>query len=300
MFWDYIFLLRPTLFVPVWTFLLIGYARATGGNITGKMPVLLCVFILYTLLMGAIYIINQIADRESDRINKKLFLLSEGYIPLKHAYIEILILLITVFILTIPYPPLFKLFLLFSFIFGILYSVPPFKFKGRPILDLLSNALGYGFLNFSIGWMTIRNFSAQTFLYSLPYIFAVGAVFVNTTIPDIEGDKKSGEITTGVFLGKNNALILSTILIFVSFILSIILEDWMCCIAAICASPLFILALIRKDLKHCFISIRVSAPILVIIIAFLYPWFLVPLLFVFLSQRIYYKKRFGIIYPKIT
>lgn len=297
MFWDYIFLLRPTLFVPVWTFLLIGYARAGGA---GKMPALLCAFILYTLLMGTIYIINQIADRESDKINKKLFLLSEGYISPKNAYIEILVLLIIVLLISIPYPPLFKLFLLFSFILGILYSVPPFKFKGRPIFDLLSNALGYGFLNFSIGWMTTRNFSAQTFLYSLPYIFAVGAVFVNTTIPDIEGDKKTGEITTGVFLGKNNALTLSTILIFSSFILSLILMDWICLIAAICASPLFILALIRKDLKYCFISIRVSAPILVLIIAFLYPWFLVPLLFVFLSQRIYYKKRFGIVYPKIT
>ena len=38
---------------------------------------------LYTLLMGAVYIVNQIADRETDARNNKLYLVAQGYVKLR-------------------------------------------------------------------------------------------------------------------------------------------------------------------------------------------------------------------------
>lgn len=257
-------------------------------------------FVLATFLMGGIYILNQIVDIESDRLNKKLYLLSEGHIPVLHAWIELGVLFVVAWLLAIPFSIQFKIILFLCLIFGILYSVPPFKFKGTPIIDFVWNAVGFGTLAFSLGWVTGTPFSWSTIFYSMPYFFAIGGVFINTTIPDIEGDKCASEITTGVWLGVRKACWLSTGLIFVSLLLSIWLRDWICGIASIVALPLFVLAGLKHDLKSCFISTRVSGPIFVLLVGFKFWWFIPLLVLVVLSLRIYYKWRFNIIYPKIV
>lgn len=297
-FFDHIFLLRPTLWIPVWVFFLLGHCRGADANFWTVE--FWTAFLLYTILMGGVYVINQIVDIESDRINKKLYLLPEGYIKVSHAWIEVGTLFALAWILAIPFTKEFKIILLLSMILGILYSVPPFKFKGRPIFDLLSNSSGYGMLAFSLGWVTGAPFSKLTIIYSLPYFFAVGAVFINTTIPDIEGDKRTNEITTGIFLGESKSYWVSTAFIFISLGLSIWVKDWICGIAAGCAVPLFLVAAIRQNLRWCFISIRVSAPILAILVGIKFWWFIPLLLIIFLSMRIYYKYRFNITYPKIV
>lgn len=300
-FFDYIFILRPTLLVPVWTFLLLGYYRALEEPRVHLRvdPRFVWVFLLYTGLMGGIYILNQIVDRETDRANKKLYLVSEGYVPVKFAYLEMVGLFVIAFLLFLRFPFSLFLFILLSFGLGIVYSVPPLKLKGRPFWDLLSNSLGYGLLNFGVGWMTIRPISGQMFLHSLPYIFSVGAVFVNTTIPDIPGDERSGDRTTGVALGMRKSLLLSSLLLSFALISSLLLKDWICLGASVWSLPLFVRAAIRADLRSCFQSMRIGAPSLVILTGFLFPAFLLLLLLAFFSMRIYYKQRFGVLYPTI-
>ncbi len=297
--WDFIFLTRPILLVPVWTFLLLGYYRAGGDRFVLHSNFLL-VFLIYTLLIGSIYILNQITDIKSDAINKKHLLLAEGIISVRSASIACVILLAVAFVFATRLPPLFFSFFLISFLFGIIYSVPPFKFKDRPILDFVINAFGYGFLNFSIGWLTQRPLSGDTFLSALPYTFAVGALFINTTILDIEGDKRSKAITTSIFLGKNNALRLSSVLLILCVASSILVKDMICLIAAVIALPLFVFAFVKDDTKYVLLSIRIGGPILVLLVGILFPYFLLLVLLVFLFLRIYYKKQFSMVYPSLS
>jgi 4-hydroxybenzoate polyprenyltransferase len=195
---DYFMLLRPTLFLPLWIFFLLGAHYGEGEISLGAVSV----FILYTMLMGGVYIFNQIVDRESDRKNKKLFLISDGLIPLKNAYIEMSVLfIIAVFGSFLLGLNIFSAFMI-SLFFGITYSLPPVETKGKPFLDIIWNATGYGVLAFIVGWLSVAEASIAMFLIAIPYFFAVAAVFVNTTIPDIEGDRGEGKVTTGVFLGK--------------------------------------------------------------------------------------------------
>ena len=82
---DYVFLLRPVILVPGWVFLLLGYhsGRAWVGEPASPWYPpgrLLLSLVIFTAIMGAIYILNQICDREADRLNRKLFLISEGRI----------------------------------------------------------------------------------------------------------------------------------------------------------------------------------------------------------------------------
>lgn len=298
---DYVFLLRPTLLIPVWTFLLLGYYRALEQpTIHFKAePEFLLAFVLYSGLMGGVYILNQIVDRETDRANKKLFLISEGYVPLRYAYVEMIGILVIAFLLSLTFSLSFLIFVLLSLGLGIAYSLSPLKLKGRPFLDLLANSLGYGLLSFGVGWLTIRPISGEMFLRSLPYILSVGGVFVNTTIPDIPGDEKAGDRTTGVFLGHKRSLLLSSILVFLALVSALLLRDWVCSGAALVSLPLFLRAAVKGDLRSCFQSIRIGAPVLVIIIGVIFPPFLILLLLAFFSMRAYYRNRFGVLYPTI-
>ncbi|GAI30645.1 unnamed protein product, partial [marine sediment metagenome] len=127
--------------IPCWNFLLIGSYLARGKG--GFTVEIILGLIIYTFIMGGVYILNQIMDIETDRINKKLFLLSEGYIPVRYAYIEMVVLWILAILLSLKLSVIFLIFIGISLIIGVFYSLPPIKLKGKPILDTVSNGIGY-------------------------------------------------------------------------------------------------------------------------------------------------------------
>ncbi|MEO0185970.1 MAG: UbiA family prenyltransferase [candidate division WOR-3 bacterium] len=296
--WDYIFLARPILLIPVWAFFLIGYYKA-GGERFYFNKTFICTIIAYTSLIAILYILNQIADRKSDAINKKHLLIAEGIISLRSAYITILVLFLATIMLSIKLPFYLIIFMIISFLFGVFYSFPPFKLKAVPFFDFLINGVGYGFLNFSLGWLTINKFSSNTVTFSLPYIFAVSAIFVNTTILDIDGDKNCGYKTTGVLLGKKNSARFALLLITLCTLISLVVRDYICLIPALISFPLFLIAGIKGDERYIRLSIRIGGPLLILIVGVVFPYFLFISLLIFLFLRIYYKNRFGIIYPSI-
>ncbi|MEO0122871.1 MAG: UbiA family prenyltransferase [candidate division WOR-3 bacterium] len=294
--WDYIFLARPILLIPVWAFFLIGYYKA-GGERFRFNKTLIFTIIAYTGLLSILYILNQIADKKSDAINQKHLLIAEGMMSLRSAYIEIGILLVATIIFSINLPPIIIIFMIISFLFGIFYSLPPFKMKAIPFADFLINGIGYGFVNFSVGWLTINEFSTQCIISSLPYVLAVSAIFVNTTVLDIEGDKKCGYLTTGVLLDRINASRLGLFLILACTITSFFLKDYICFIPSVTALPLFAMAALNGEDKYVTLSIRIGGPLLILIVGIIFPYFLIIAILIFLFLRIYYKQKFGINYP---
>ncbi len=301
---DAIFVLRPLLLIVVWDFFLIGNFLATGSGNLNKEVIL--GLVAYTALMGGIYILNQMTDIETDRFNKKLFLLSEGYVSLRFAATEMVILWFLALTLGVRFGWIFMAFILLSLLLGVFYSLPPVKLKGRPIWDMLSNGIGYGMLNFAVGWLSQRPFEWQMFLKFLPYSLSISAVFINTTIVDVEGDKKSGEVTTAVLLGERHSYAFSTILMAMAVIASFLLRDPICFIPSLIALPFFLYLLFyskkEKPLnrKLTIISFRLPGLIFTIITGYLYPSYLVFLGIVIIGMRIYYRYRFGIVYPTLS
>jgi 4-hydroxybenzoate polyprenyltransferase len=294
---DYFMLLRPTLFLPLWIFFLLGAHHAEGE----VSFVAVCTFVLYTMLMGGVYIFNQIIDRESDRKNEKLFLISDGLITLKNAYIE----MVALFVIAVTGAFFLGVNILIAFLvslfLGITYSLPSIETKGKPFLDIVWNALGYGVLAFIVGWLSVAELSQKVFIIAIPYFFAVAAVFVNTTIPDIEGDKEEGKITTGVFLGKRNTLLLGLILDLIAIIVAYFLGEkgYICLIGAGLAFPIFLIAYIKKTKKAILFSFRAIPGILAVIVFFITP-IIIPLFAAVLGvEKVYYKKKFNIDYPAI-
>ena len=301
---DYFFLLRPLILIPSWNFLLIGaYLAGTRGGFSWDIIIGL---IVYTCLMGGIYILNQITDIETDRLNKKLFILSEGHIPVKHAWFEIILLWFAAGLLALKFSFIFLIFISISLILGILYSLPPVKLKGKPLLDTLANALGYGMINTAVGWLIIKRFDWSMFIHFLPYFLSIAAVFINTTIVDIKGDKKAGEMTTAVLLGEHAALVCSTVIMAAAIITAYILRDLVCLIPAALSFPFFIYgavyALLKKEQnrKLTIFSFRLPGLLFTLVTAYLYPVYVLVLIIVFSGMRLYYKKRFGINYPTLA
>ncbi len=298
---DYLLILRPLILIPCWNFLLIGTYLAQHER--GFTPDILLGLVIYTALMGGVYILNQITDRETDRINKKLFLISEGYVSVRYAYIEMVLLWIVAILLALKFSYLFLIFIGISLLLGVFYSLPPVKLKGKPLLDTLSNALGYGMINFAVGWLLVRSFDMAMFIKFIPYFLSISAVFINTTVVDIEGDRKAGEKTTAILLGKQVSFICSTVLMAAAILTAYIMKDLVCLIPAALSFPLFVYGAVYSLLKNeqnrklTIASFRLPGLLFTLVTVYLFPLYSIVLLAVFLGMRLYYKKRFRINYP---
>lgn len=293
-------LLRPTLLLPVWALLFWGYALATPGpwvRIFFPSPFWLGL-VSYSLLLGGAYILNQIVDRDTDRINRKLFLLADGIIPLSWAWGMFWGTTLLSFVLGWFLPVHYRLLWGISWGMGMLYSLPPFRLKARPFWDLVSNALGYGLINVLVGWSLARPLSLESVFEALPFVFAVGAVFLNTTLPDIPGDRDAGLTTTGVFLGPRKTAWLG----FLWMWLAVLTAAWRGNLLVMGAAGLSLgpFAAAGFDLRFDRISYRVAGGIFGLVTGLRFPLYLGMGLITLVLLRIYYQRRFGLAYPSLA
>jgi len=317
---DYIAILRPLLLIPGWTMVLLGYYRGIKGSLTAQidLPIignigiiinlpkeLLLTLFLYSLLMGAVYILNQITDSQTDEINDKLYLIPHGYLKKNILKLQIIFLISIGIILLafIRYSLAYTILILLSIIMGIIYSVPPIRLKGKPILDLITNASGFGLVAFAVGWTIKSDFSKELILDSLPYFLCVSSAFINTTIPDISGDIHNGDVTTGVFLGVRKSCFFSTFILILAIIAGVLRKDFVPVTASILSLPFFIRMIILNwkqnhvDIKSITLATKISVMTLSLLVAFLMPFYFVLLICIIFLVRFYYQARFGIKYP---
>ena len=256
--------------------------------------------------MGGVYIVNQIIDRETDRINRKLFIISEGHINLKAAWIEFTTLWVLALILSLKFGLVFLLFIMLSMLLGIMYSVSPFKFKSRPVLDMLANAFGYGMINCLVGWLVFRPISWSVFVCFLPYCLSIAAVFINTTVVDMDGDRAGGAFTTAIYLGKRRAYILASVLMTAAALIAWFNGDVVCLIPAIVSLPLFFYIMFSNLIsangsrKLTIASFRLPGLIFTLITGYIYPLYFIFVVLVFIGMRLYYKYRFNMNYPTLS
>ena len=316
---DYLIVLRPTLLLPVWTLVLIGHYRALSESSspvewdTVQFPLLpkltilirpnielLGILCLYSMLMGAIYIINQICDKESDTANNKLFLVAQGLVKVRVLVLEVAILLISAVVwaaLWFGNNLGYLALIVISIFLGVIYSVPPIRLKARPFLDLLANAAGYGGIAFLIGWGIAAPINADAVWNIIPYVLCVGAAFVNTTLPDLNGDRAHGDRTTGVILGDKLSCLFSLMLLVGAILAAWWIGDMILLSTALLCLPLFIYMNFRREQGIIILATRVGILILSLIACVLVPLYLVLLVGSLIFVRWYYSARFGIKYP---
>jgi chlorophyll synthase len=195
---DFFFALRPLVLVPAWSFFVLGW-HASQGAVPAPFPALR--FALLTLVLCGAYLVNQIVDRDSDRLNDKGFFLQRGiFAPRDYAWAAALA--ITAGCALAWVWDAAPLRIAAAAALGLAYSVPPIRLAARPGLDLAANALGYGVLASSIGAGAVR-LPLHLFVSGA---LAVAAVFLHTTILDLDGDRRTGKRTSGAWLGARVAV----------------------------------------------------------------------------------------------
>lgn len=304
---DLFFFGRPMLVIPIWTIYLHFLAVTTKCNLFSHyLPDSRAIVALaaLTLIAEGAYVLNQICDVETDRLNNKLFFLSYGLISLPLAGIYYCFLSLAG--LAIAFFFLGELIWMTSILIflGILYSVPGIRLKDRPLAGLLANAIGFGVI---VPLMAVPHRQQAVFLnwdyvaLTLPYLLAVAVGHVLTTVPDHEGDSVFDKNTITVLMGQKGAVRLAFFLAAAAAIVSLVLFNLEMALVAI-VTLIMLAILILSSYKPKLVLAACKLPILLLslLAGWHYPAYLVLLVLTIALTRVYYKKRFGLLYPKLS
>ena len=295
---DYVFLTRPTLFYPVWIFFLAGAVGASGASAgTLGLPfAILGLITSFTLLMGGVYVWNQIADVETDRVNGKLFLLANGLVTVRAAAVETVVLVLSGIGGAFLFNPKAGMIAFCLFLLSGLGYNAFFRWKDRPIGGLAVNLAGGALIHLA-GWIAAGGPWLQ--FHSAAYGLAGAAVYLHTTVPDREGDAKTGKVTFVVRYGMDATVLWAFAFDLTAAVTAFLIRDWILWIPATAALPLFVISWRRKRVRDSLRATQWSVMGLAAAVSVVYPLFLIPMFTVYLVSRYYYKKRFGFNYPQL-
>jgi chlorophyll synthase len=199
---DFFFALRPLVLVPAWSFFLLGHvmARADAGpGVAAAAPWWRCLSL--TLVLAGAYLVNQIVDFETDRLNGKGLFLQRGLFGRRLYGIAAAIGIGLGLGLALGRGEAPGLVALAAGL-GLAYSLPPVRLAARPGLDLAANAMGYGGVALALGAGPALQAGGVWGWRLAAAVLAVAAVFLHTTLMDLDGDRRSGKRTSGVALGE--------------------------------------------------------------------------------------------------
>jgi 4-hydroxybenzoate polyprenyltransferase len=300
---DYLFIFRPTLFFAVWIITLAGYS---ANFIVNSDPVwwslkfnwlILLEFALITLATGATFILNQLCDIESDKENKKLFLISEEYVQAGTALkIAVATIIITLLVAALVDLELFGMLAICVFFWGYIYNFKPFEWKDKPLLGVLVNFIS-GLCLFFCGWIMAGEWQWQAILYAMPYLLAWTSVAILTTIPDKKGDFKTGKKTISVQLENKPTIWVAFICLILSFALGLYHGDPVISLSCLLASPLFVIMLFKPTEAWVLRSIRYPIMFIALTLCVEFPLFFIVVLINYYLCRFYYISRFNLNYP---
>ncbi len=296
------------LFFPGWSTLLAGFLIPYISEFYLPFAIInqidyLNIAILITsfaMVMGSTFVLNQLADKESDKINSKLFLISNNYISSRKAITEVILLMIVSLIIgyLINFQ-IFILFILFLVITGYLYNFKPFEFKNKPGASLISNAF-MGWLAFAIGWSMHSKFNFDLIIDSLPYLFLNTALYLFTTLPDISGDQKIDKKTLAVKYG-NKSVILSAFFLFgIGIMISVISHDIQAMIFYVLSLPFFLLTIFSFKTSHTILATKFAILFFAISICLKIPYYILIMVLGFYSTKYYFRFRFNLDYPNFS
>jgi 4-hydroxybenzoate polyprenyltransferase len=305
---DILFLLRLPLLAPVWTVLILGWIAGSPNARIGNFSYgsLFVILVGFSLLVASIYVVNQIQDIESDRINGKLFLLPHGIISIPTAWTLAIICATAGFAIAFTQGVWMLSLFALGFIMGVLYNLPPASLKNRPIGGAAANTLGHGAITFLVGWLSAKGgmdlnaaMIKSGLLSSLAPAFANGAVFLATTIPDARGDGMTGKKTFCVAYGEKATAIAAVIMCTFALASSLLIENhfWVMTLPAILSLGIFINFALTANKNSAFYSFKWPVFLLSIFVTLFVPMYGVLILVTFAAGRIYYKRRFEIEYP---
>lgn len=313
---DCFFLLRFPLLAPVWTIFILGWITGTpsvlpGGRFTSPLPdsAFSHLWIMlwgFSLIVASIYVINQIVDIESDRINHKLFLLPHGFVSVRTAWVIAAICTGSGFAIAALFNSTVLILFGLSMLLGIFYNLPPLSLKNRPWGGVAANAFGHGMLTFLAGWYCAKfpaplssSILTTGLISSIAPALANGAVFLATTIPDAAGDRKTGKTTFCIKFGPGITARTAALLCIFTCIGSFFMENhfWVMALPSLISLSFFLYFAWSLKQEIAFRAFKWPVFLLSASVALYVPEYGLLIIATFFGSKMYYKWRFGIDYP---
>ena len=298
---DYLFASRPFLHVPVWSVFLVClhyHLELTQGSFAWRHLLMMACL---SLLAAGAYYVNQIYDYESDRINKKLGFLQKGLVKPSTLIILYVIAGLVAVAASLVYSTVVTFILLQGFVLGFIYSAPPLRLKDRPLAGLLANAYAFGLLVPMTVMPGLNSQNAGLLGWDNPFYFflAVASVHVMTTLPDRAGDRSTGKRTVAVVLPPLVAKLLTLLLL-----IAAVWVAWRSQYAALVYLAVFstlpvIFSMIMPIPSLELLAAKLPIGLLTLLAGYFFLGYLLFIVALVIVTRIYYLRRFGILYPKL-
>lgn len=213
---EFILLFRPKDWPRSWGPLIFGAFVATKGALN-PLTLLLGAFVFAPLLWGSLYAINDITDIREDKKLHKFKPIIRGAITLKEAKIVSIIVLFLAMIFSYLINLNFFIVVMLTVITEFLYTLKPFRFRDRPILDIFFGGCFSGVYRFLAGFFLFPSSS------SLPWLIitfvAVVQIAVYFTYKQHAKDKKVKNTT--YYLSYKQATAITGVLMAVALVLVI-------------------------------------------------------------------------------
>lgn len=299
---DYFFAARVLLHLPVWSVYLLTrhYLAPSPGSIFGWHD--LAVLTGLSLLSAAAYYLNQIYDFETDRINDKLGFLQKDI--LSRANMWAAFVLCSVVALGVAPFLSSRLLILFAqlFLLGVAYSAPPLRLKDRPLAGLIANTYAFGVLIplTAAGEAGLGRDYYSTWLLIAYFALAVAGIHVLTTLPDREGDRATGKKTLAAVMSARTAKLLALLFIGASAIAAFRLGYAHLMYVSIFAVIVLAMSIMFRSAALDLFAVKMPILLLTILAGVFFTGYLVFVVVLLIACRLYFKKRFGIIYPQLA
>ncbi len=307
---DYLFVARPVRLFSVWGLFLAGYyvqekaSAATdeaGAIILGALPAFLWVGIALSILMAAMFVLNDVMERNSTSRDRKLSLIAPDFLTPKTAFIESAVLAVMAIALGFVFSwRIGAIFFAILFITGYLHNFPPFSFKNKSALGAIVGALG-ALLIFCAGWLTKGHVAPEFWLHAAPYVSIMIAVYLYwglaSQVTPAQEEKAGPAVASTVYAGVFFAIL--------AVAASLILRDELIFYPTFFSLPFFIIAAVT--LRKSDILRAMKYPVLLLVLTVSFKWRLLNsnyelffvLLGVYLFCKLYYRLRFGVNYPSL-
>lgn len=143
------------------------------GLFTISILNLILAFLAVSLLSSTIYIFNDIADVEKDRMHpiKKNRPIASGKISIKQGLILAVLLLSASLIIIYLIKPWLVFVLLLMLLNNLIYSFKPLRLKDLPLLDVFSAGLNFS-LRVIIGWYSVTDLQVYKIVILFPFFIA--------------------------------------------------------------------------------------------------------------------------------
>jgi len=300
---DLLFVLRPALMVPLWLFYTLGARLSSHEGWRFEVVLLPSArewlgLLAMTAILGGGYLLNQMVDVETDRLNDKLFFLPRGIISMRTAGVELAVVWVLGLSVAWTLGLEFLRVALAAVAVSLTYSAEPVRAKARAGLDVLWNAIGFGLLAALGGAAATGALPGGDALWSVgSYAAAVAGVTASTVVLDREGDERAGLRTTAVALGETRTSLIGVLLLAAALGLALVARAPAAGVAALAALGLALVAHVRGDRAARVRSIQLGVGAFALSASFYSPYLLVLAVLVTLASRAYYRRRFGFVYP---